>query len=149
MPSSSNPSGPGLLTATFNGHRLGDSFLDTGSEAYYFADASIPDCTQPAFAGFFCPASPLDLSPTLTGTSNVTVSAAFTLFNPTGLGAAINVAPGVGIDSASGNTSFDFGIPFYFGRTVYTAIEGLNAGGTEAPTWRSEGRGSPILTNPA
>ncbi len=29
--------------------------------------------------------------------------------------------------------SFDFGIPFFFGRNVYTAIEGRPAGGVQGP----------------
>jgi hypothetical protein len=29
--------------------------------------------------------------------------------------------------------SFDFGLPFFYGRSVYTAIEGRNAGGTTGP----------------
>jgi hypothetical protein len=29
--------------------------------------------------------------------------------------------------------SFDFGVPFFFGRTVYTAIEGRPAGGVGGP----------------
>jgi hypothetical protein len=29
--------------------------------------------------------------------------------------------------------SFAFGLPFFYGRNVYTAIEGRNAGGTVGP----------------
>jgi hypothetical protein len=29
--------------------------------------------------------------------------------------------------------SFDYGLPFFYGRSVYTAIEGRSAGGTTGP----------------
>ena len=49
------------------------------------------------------------------------------------------VAPGLGINPTlvvpplPFANSFDFGIPFFFGRTVYTAIEGRQAGATAGP----------------
>ncbi|MDE2041823.1 MAG: DUF3443 family protein [Alphaproteobacteria bacterium] len=32
------------------------------------------------------------------------------------------------------NNSFDFGLPFFFGKTIFTAIEGRNAG-TPGPSF--------------
>ncbi len=139
LTTSGNAIGPGDLTATFNGRSLPESYLDTGSGAYYFEDSSLTPCPKNDFYGFYCPAGPTALSPTLTGQNDATTSGAFTLFNPNGLASTSNVAPGLGIDPQVGATekansqSFAFGFPFYLGRTVYTAIEGVNAGGTAGP----------------
>ena len=131
--------GPALVTANYKGNALSQSFLDTGSSTYYFDDGTITACTTGTWTDFYCPAAPLLLSPTLTGTNNVTASASFTLYNPTTLAATVNVAPGLGVDTALltqaslSSNSFDFGLPFFFGRTVYSAIEGRDAGGTTGP----------------
>ena len=131
--------GPGLLTATYNGKTLLQSYLDTGSGAYYFEDSTLALCTQSGLDHFYCPASPIPLSATLTGQNNATASAGFTLYNPNDLVEPVRVAPGLGINpqvafaQQANSNSFGFGIPFYFGRTVFTAIEGANAGGTQGP----------------
>ncbi|MDP9056252.1 MAG: DUF3443 domain-containing protein [Pseudomonadota bacterium] len=131
--------GPGLLTATFNGATLQQSYVDSGSTVYFFEDSSLVLCPANNFNAFYCPASPLALSPIITGQNGVSGSAAFTLYNPTTLRGNVTVAPGLGVDpliafpKQADPASFDVGIPFYFGRTVYTAIEGANAGGTLGP----------------
>ncbi len=138
LTTSTSRSGPGLVTATYNGKTLPYSYFDTGSSVYYFIDNTITVCTQGVWENFYCPTSSLALSPTAAGTNNVTASGAFTLYNPTSLAGTVTVAPGLGIDTASigeqsENETFAFGIPFYFGRTVYTAIEGTTAGGVAGP----------------
>jgi len=132
--------GPGFVTATYNGKALTQSFLDTGSNDYYFIDTTLPICTQTFLNVFYCPAAPTPLSPTFTATNGATGSGAFTLYNPavTTSGSA-NVAPGLGVNPTLVTpplpfaNSFDFGIPFFFGKSVYTAIEGRQAGSTQGP----------------
>ncbi len=137
---SSSTNGPGLITAVYNNKNLTQSFLDTGSNLYIFVDNSITTCSVSGFSGYYCPTSPLALSPTLKGQNGVTASGAFTLYNAQTLLSTTSAAlPGVGANArllGSFNTyssSFDFGLPFFYGRNVYTAIEGLNAGGTTGP----------------
>ena len=131
--------GPGLLTATYNGTTYQQSYVDSGSTAYFFEDSSLVLCPTNDFDAFYCPVSPIALSPTITGQNGISASAAFTLYNPTVLHANINVAPGLAVDpliafpQQADPESFDVGIPFYFGRSVFTAIEGTNAGGTAGP----------------
>jgi hypothetical protein len=129
----------GYMSATYNGTLLRDSFLDSGSNYYYFVDSSIVGCTQTNYTGFYCPASPLPLTPTLAGSVG-SVSAAFTLYNAyTEPSATANAVPGIGANpnalsfSNPINNSFDFGLPFFFGRNVYTAIEGRTAGTAAGP----------------
>lgn len=132
--------GNGFLTATYNGTSLPDSFIDSGSNLYYFVDSTIAACTATNFTAYYCPASPLLLSPTLKGGNGTTASGAFTLYNAqTELAANVSAVPGVGANPNASNfanpinNSFDFGLPFFFGRNVYTAISGRSAGGTAGP----------------
>ena len=132
--------GPGLLSATYKGKVLSQSFLDSGSNEYFFIDPDLPQCSDTGLAAFYCPTAPLLLSPTLTATNGTTESAAFTLYNPmtTTLGSS-HVAPGLGVNPTLVTpplpfaNSFDFGLPFFLGRRVYTAIEGRSAGGAQGP----------------
>ncbi|HEX5183225.1 MAG TPA: DUF3443 family protein [Allosphingosinicella sp.] len=136
---SSSPIGPAFLTATFNGKNLTQSFLDSGSNNYFFIDTSLPQCTDPDLHPFYCPAAPLLLSPELTATNGTKASGAFTLFSPLNVIGTATAAPGLGINPTLVTpplpfaNSFDFGLPFFFGRSVYTAIEGRTAGGVQGP----------------
>lgn len=131
--------GSGVLTATYNGKTLTQSFLDSGSNEYFFIDTALAPCTATDLIAFYCPPSPTTLSPTLTATNGTTTNAAFTLYSPLNVANTSNVAPGLGINPTLVTpplpfaNSFDFGIPFFFGKTVYTAIEGRPAGGTQGP----------------
>jgi hypothetical protein len=133
--------GPGLITAIYKGQTLNESFIDSGTNLYIFVDNSITQCTGKDFTGYYCPASPTSLSPTLQGQNSATASAGFTLYNAQTLFSGDNTAlPGIG-GTPTGFTnigtpypnSFDFGLPFFFGRSVYTALEGRTAGTTVGP----------------
>ena len=129
----------GSLAATYNGKKLTASFFDSGSAEYFFIDTSLNPCTDPNLIALYCPTSPLLLQPTVTATNGVTVSEAFTLYSPVTVPASSVVAPGLGINPTLVKpplpfaNSFDFGIPFYFGKSVYTAIEGRQAGTVQGP----------------
>ncbi len=137
--SSGNRLGAGVLTATYKGKALTQSFLDTGSNDYFFIDTTLNPCTTADLIAFYCPTAPLLLSPLLTATNGATASGAFTLYSPLNVPATSDVAPGLGINPTLVKpplpfaNSFDFGIPFFFGRTVYTAIEGRPAGTVNGP----------------
>lgn len=131
--------GAGVLTATYKGQQLGQSFLDSGSNDYYFIDTGLNPCTDKNLIAFYCPAAPFTLSPVLTATNGVSVSGAFVLYNPLNVAGSSTAAPGLGINPTLVKpplpfaNSFDFGLPFFFGRTVYTAIEGRPAGSISGP----------------
>lgn len=131
--------GPGVLTVTFNDKTLTQSFLDSGSNDYYFIDTSLTQCTDSRLIAFYCPASPVLLSPVLTATTGAMASGAVTLYSPLDVAAAVTAAPGLGVNPTLVTpplpfaNSFDFGLPFFFGKTVYVAIEGRAAGGTQGP----------------
>ena len=133
--------GSGLITATYMNQALPDSFLDSGSNLYLFVDPTIATCTGANFKGFYCPGSPVQISPTLQAASGGSVSAAFQLNNAETLLNLTNtsVLPGVGANPTAQGlmnaypSSFDFGLPFFYGRSIYPAIEGRTAGGVAGP----------------
>ena len=132
--------GEGLLTVQYKGQALNQSFIDSGTNLYLFSDASIAACSGAGFAGDYCPGSPLALSPAVVGQNGVMASGSFTLLNARNLFSTQNSAvPGVGGNPAVINkgvdfsNSFNFGLPFFYGRNIYTALEGRNAGGAMGP----------------
>jgi hypothetical protein len=153
----------GDISTTYNGNTLQYSYLDTGSNAYYF-DAgnttALPDCpssgsSSSSGSGFssewLCPTSEQTLSLTNTGqngtTSNVTINIynANTLFNEDN--GTYTAFDDLGADTGSqttfcnqeydttttGDCYFDLGLPFFFGRNVYVAIAGTNTPDGEGP----------------
>lgn len=131
-------SNSGRLTATYNGQTLNSSFTDTGTNFLGFTDSAITQCTG-GLKGFYCPATPLTLNATLTGNNNASMAVSLPLNNVRNFNGSFAVLPGFGGDpTAFGNlnpiaNSFDFGLPFFFGRSVYTAISGRNADGVTGP----------------
>ncbi len=136
---SSSRLGPGNFTVTYGGRRLTQSFADSGSDDYYFIDASITPCSASDLTAFYCPATPLTLSPSLAAAGGVNAVDNFILYSPLDVPFSSNVAPGLGVNPTlvtpplDFSNSFDFGIPFFFGRSVFTAIEGRAAGSAAGP----------------
>jgi hypothetical protein len=132
----------GFVTTTFLSQTDATSYLDSGSNAIYFDDSSIPTCTQSDVQGFFCPgAGVVDTFPaTITGVNqlaasvNFTIGDANTLFsNNQSFAAFSNLGGSASSAGSSGAGTFAWGLPFYYGRSVYTAMEHTNAGGTNGP----------------
>ena len=112
------------------------AFIDSGSNAIYFLDSGttrIPTCSDP-FSDFYCPGSTLALSARNQDASGlVTVNVSFNIANARALFAhqnnwAFDNVGGPSTAPQSGTTNldayFDWGLPFHFGRNVFTAIEG-------------------------
>lgn len=121
------------ITTYYNGGALTDSYFDTGSDAYYFNDSSIAVCGT-----YYCPASTLTLGATNESydqsgaTSNVTFSVA----NADQLAETGNAAfddLGAPLTSGQPGAVFDWGLPFFFGRNVYIALEGANTSAGVGP----------------
>ncbi len=115
------------LTVTFNGVSYVTSFIDSGSNGIFFNDSSLPVCTQSALSAFYCPSAPVSLSATLTGANGVTATVDFTIANTATLFSTstdLTALPELGGTYPDSSTSFDFGLPFYYGRSVATVIEG-------------------------
>lgn len=124
---------------TYNAMSYPDSFIDSGSNFVYLSTASIPACpASSSVAGMYCPVSALNLSATFLTMSSSTISEAFAIGdaltilgdNPA-FGAFNNVAASVS-SMLTGNT-IDFGIPFFFGKSIGLVNEGQSALGKNGP----------------
>jgi hypothetical protein len=133
--------GPGLFTMVLNNQSLDESYVDSGTSLYAFVDAAIAACTQSGLTGFYCPASPVTIDPTVQGLNGASSSVSITINNANTLlqNATYSVLPGLGVNpnvafpSTAYPNSFALGLPFFYGRSVATAIEGRNAAGTMGP----------------
>jgi hypothetical protein len=130
-------SDPPYFSTTFNGQVLNSSFIDSGSNAFYFNDSSIATCSQEA--DFYCPASPVSLSASNQGANGTISPVNFqidSLDSFSNKNFAFNDLGGTAVTSSGTNmvnNDFDFGLPFFFGRNVFVGIDGANAGGTMGP----------------
>jgi len=111
----------GNFITTFNNAKLSFSYIDSGSNAIFFTDTSIPLCTVNTWV--YCPpTSPLLLSASnssASGTPSATVD--FNIINLDQL-SSNTVAADIGGTSVYGQ--FAWGLPFFYGRSVFTAISG-------------------------
>lgn len=122
----------GNISATFNGRTLA-SFLDSGSNALFFTDSSIPQCGG-SLGTFYCPSATESLSATLipngsgaSGTATFNVANANTL-----LGSGANFAANNLAGQFGSSADLDLGLPFFYGRYVYYGQD-MTASGGKAP----------------
>ena len=123
--------GQGFVSTTFpvRGTQY-SSYLDSGSNGLFFLNAAttnLKQCTG-GLKDFYCPASTTNLSATLSSTSGASANIQFSVANASKLSAQAfalsNLAgPMPGFPTDTTVPGFDWGLPFFFGRTVYTAIE--------------------------
>jgi Protein of unknown function (DUF3443) len=117
----------GNFTIVFNGQTLSESFIDSGTNGIFFNDSDLTQCTNSDFTGFYCPASTQTFSATLTGENNVSASESFSVGNTQTLATdspTFAAFPTLGGTYTSSTDTFDWGLPFYYGRRVATAIQG-------------------------
>jgi len=121
----------GNITTVFGSRSYPASFIDSGSNGIYFLDAAstgLPLC--PDSSDFYCPASTQSLSTTNIGTNGVSVPALFNVGNADTLNSRFFAFSEISGPNADG---FDFGLGFFFGRSVFTAIEGQATAGGAGP----------------
>jgi Protein of unknown function (DUF3443) len=132
----------GAVTTTYTSQAAGSSpvqylsLFDTGAVAYLFTDNGIkPMCTMSGLTAFYCPATPLNLGATVTGIGGVgSAKVAFTVANAETLSSAnpnsiafssLGATPPDGVGEP-----FIWGLPFFFGRTVFIAYPGASIAGS-------------------
>jgi hypothetical protein len=121
------------FATVFNGQTYTSSFIDSGSNGIFFLDsagAGLPDCKNSM--GFYCPTTLTPLSATQRGLNGTTNAVAFNAGNVDRVNATFSVfAEATGANPGG----FDWGLPFFFGRTVFVAIAGQSTPGGTGPFW--------------
>ena len=128
----------------YSGQTLNASFIDSGSNALFFP-SSITVCTDNN--SFYCPASLTPQSAINQGAGGTPISTvdfsvdnADNLFNNNPSDAAFGTLAGPQgtantCSSSGGSCTFDWGLPFFYGKTVFTAIDGQTVSGGTGPFW--------------
>ncbi len=123
----------GNFTTSYKGKSLTSSFFDSGSNGLFFSDSTISYCSDRT--GFYCPASTLTLSAIQNASNNTQLSVNFSIENLTNLDSNIiasNIGGSIGRYSSG---IFDWGLPFFFGRSVFIAISGATTQHGTGPFW--------------
>jgi hypothetical protein len=126
----------GNFTTFFGGRTYAESFIDSGSAFYFFGSSTLPVCTGGAASGLYCPTSTQLLSAVNQGTNGTTGTVAFSIANAQ---TELNGNPGAAAfgnigGNISGISGFDWGLPFFFGRSVFVALEGAATAGGNGPS---------------
>jgi len=137
------------FTTTYNGQTLTSSFIDSGTNALFFPD-TLPVCTSNP--RYYCPTSLTSLQATNAGATqgqgvfDFSVDNADNLFATDPSDAVLGTLAGpLGTyntcSDGQGSCTFEWGLPFFYGRSVYTAIDSFtNSGratnsGAQTPWW--------------
>jgi len=133
----------GSFTTTFNGTPYSGSFIDSGSSGYFFLDSTttgLANCAANSNAnGLYCPPNPVSLTAINTGPNPrgtgvpVSINVAFSIANALPL----VDSPSIAFNNLGGPNPaiFDWGIPFFLGRTVFVGIEGQTSPAGTGPYW--------------
>lgn len=131
------------FTTLYNGQSLTSSFIDSGSNALYFPGA-VPTCTDNP--QYYCPSSLTSLSATNEGATQGQSTVSFSVDNADNL---FSSYPGdAAFDTLAGpegtysscsqggpSCTFDWGLPFFYGRSVFSAMDGKSVAGAPATPW--------------
>ncbi|MFL9866984.1 DUF3443 domain-containing protein [Paraburkholderia fungorum] len=105
----------GYVVTSSAGQTYAQSYLDSGSNALFLSNSQLPQCGY-----WYCPSSTQTMSASITGTDGASNAVSFAVGNSSALFASANNA----FNNLAGiaSNSFGWGLPFFFGRRVYTAI---------------------------
>lgn len=113
----------------YGGRSYTTTFFDSGSNGLYFDDPGIPLCSNSIF---YCPGNNVNFAATITDASTYAQTVPFGVANTrtlSGSNFAFNNLAGfysfvVPDQTQSASQVFDWGLPFFFGRTLYFGMEG-------------------------
>jgi hypothetical protein len=115
------------------------SYIDSGSNAFFFNDASLTACPGTPPSGFYC--SPVTTrTATMLGYNSNTPSFnyGFTIIDFGTFNGNFNASSAIGgpsgtCDNVTTPCTFDWGLPFFYGRSVFFALEGQTLNGSPGP----------------
>jgi hypothetical protein len=110
-------SSSGYVTTDFGSNQYGSSFIDSGSNGVFFPSTTLARCGV-----WYCPSTPQTITATIRSSSGAQSAVSFTIAQSTALFGSGNFA----FDNLAGAASggFDWGLPFFYGRRVFTALSG-------------------------
>jgi hypothetical protein len=121
----------GFFATAYKGSTFGNGVIDSGSNTTIFRDTAIPFDAW----GRYTPSTTLSLSAVLkpTGSAATSATVPFQVANTASLLSGTYAA----LDNIASYTSvssyFIWGLPFFFGRSLYTALNGSQAGSQSGP----------------
>jgi hypothetical protein len=125
----------GTIVTVYNGQRYTNSYLDAGTSGVFFGIEAFPPCRGSA-QGFYCPATTQSIAATLQGTTQTSTDVNFAVANADALFAAnpsFNAFDDLAGPAGDTSTTFAWGLSFFYGRSVYTAIEQRSTPGGTGP----------------
>ncbi len=133
----------GTFTTTFGGVAYTNSFIDSGLGAYYFLDSAttgLPNCAPNGdAAGYYCAPSPVSLPAITSGpnpsSSGTIVSQNLSLSVWNALTLIDSGNPAFNNIGGPNPNAFAWGLPFFYGRTVFIGIEGQSTPAGNGPFW--------------
>ena len=122
------------------------SFIDSGSNGLFFPNVpNLPQCPSNTsvgdLSGFYCPATTQTLSATNKGQNGQLKNTSFTVANAEGLFTNPSTSSDAAMSGLAGanptGVGFDWGLPFFYGVNVYSAIDSktVPSGAPAAPWW--------------
>ena len=125
----------GRFTTIFNGSSYTNSFIDSGSNGLFFPagnlNATLKTCASNS--GFYCPTVSQSYSAFIGLQNNQTSTLGFSIANADSLLLSNNYA----LPQLGGNLQgqFDWGIPFFYGKSVYFGISGKSSNAGMGPLY--------------
>jgi hypothetical protein len=121
----------GNLSTSYGSQTYTGTYIDSGTNGLFFLDTKttgLPLCTDAA--DFYCPATLQSQSATIRGINGASSGVNFNVGNADALNGRFTAFSEVAGPNPGG---FAWGLSFFFGRTVYTAIEGQGTPGGVGP----------------
>ena len=133
----------GTFTTTFGGVAYTNSFIDSALGAYYFLDSTttgLPNCAANGdAAGYYCAPSPVTLTAMTSGpnpsSTSTIVSQNLSLQIWNALTLIDSGNPAFNNIGGPNPGAFAWGLPFFYGRTVFIGIEGQTTPAGTGPFW--------------
>ncbi|KXU85144.1 hypothetical protein CI15_22950 [Paraburkholderia monticola] len=125
----------GTFTTVQNGATYTRSIIDSGSTGLFFQTSAMPACASPNGA-YYCPTSTQQLSAMIEGVNGTTSAVTFNVGNAVSIAQTYSgdsALPGLAGPAFVTSTVFDWGLPFFYGRNVYAAIEQKSTPGGTGP----------------
>ena len=125
----------GDFTATYNGNTaVLPAMIDSGMDSYAYDDQTLAVCGSGAFVGYYCPAvSPLAVFAVNTGAgrNGAVNTVQFAIADPNSFVANASAFSELG--GGRGSSRFTWGMPFFYGRKIYVALDQRAAGSVTGP----------------